>query len=72
MNPPLPRVRAGRPDRDLWTIQHGDCTSGETSFDSLGEAIFVRTAHAGHGPWCLQSLSAVAYLGGHNDDDHYE
>ncbi|MFD4407875.1 hypothetical protein ACFWPH_34465 [Nocardia sp. NPDC058499] len=64
------RWRSG-PDRDLWTTRHRDCES-EAGFDSLGEAIFVRTAHGGHGPECLQSLSAVAYLGGHNDDDHYE
>ncbi len=62
-----PPHSSGRPDRDLWISRHDDCTS-ETDFGSLAEAMFVRTTHGGHGPQCLQSLSAVAYLGGHADD----
>ncbi|WP_040793732.1 hypothetical protein [Nocardia paucivorans] len=64
MNPSLP---FGRPDHDVRNARHIDCTR-ETDFDSLDEAMFVRTVHGGHGPYCLQSLSAVAYLGGHSDD----
>ncbi|WP_040837227.1 hypothetical protein [Nocardia brevicatena] len=60
------------PDRDSWMRRHGDCASSDTEFASLGEAIFVRTTHSGHGPQCLQSLGAVAYLGGRADPDEYE
>lgn len=70
MKPPPPPL-SGRLDRDLWSSRHHDCAS-ETGFGSLTEAMFVRTAHGGHGPHCLQSLSAVAYLGGHTDDDDHE
>lgn len=61
-----------RPDPDLWTRRHGNCTSSDTGFDSLEEANFVRAAHGGHGPKCLQSLSADAYREGIADRDGYE
>ncbi|WP_328397915.1 hypothetical protein [Nocardia sp. NBC_00416] len=59
-------------DHDLWTRRHADCASSDTEFASLGEAMFVRTAHSGHGPQCLQSLSADAYIGGRANRDEYE
>ncbi len=58
-------------DRDRWSRRHADCAS-DAEFASLGEAMFVRTAHGGHGPECLQSLSADAYLGGRANRDEYE
>ncbi len=67
MNCHPPHHPYGRPNPDLWHSRHNDCTR-ETDFESLAEAMFVRTAHSGHGPKCLQSLSAVSYLGGFADD----
>ncbi|WP_249643750.1 hypothetical protein [Nocardia sputi] len=61
-----------RPDPDLWTRRHSDCTSSDTGFGSLEEANFVRAAHGGHGPKCLQSLDADAYRDGLAAPDEYE
>lgn len=68
MNPaaasPLPATR------DLWRLRHSDCTSGDVGFGSLGEAMFVRTEHGGHGPRCRQWLGSDAYLAGCTNDDY--
>ncbi len=60
-----------RPDPDLWTRRHSECASSDAGFTSMGEAMFVHTAHGGHGPKCLQFLSAAAYLDGRADPDEY-
>lgn len=51
-----------------WQHRHSDCSTDTrpTSYDS---ARFVLTAHAGHGPRCLQTLAAGAYLSAGNADD---
>lgn len=68
MNPSQPH-RPSAAVRDLWNRRHSDCT-GESEFGELDEALYVRAAHGGHGPQCLQSLGADAYLGGRAGDDY--
>jgi hypothetical protein len=54
---------------ELWRIQHRDC-SADVPPTSLDQALFVIKDHAGHGPRCLQYLTASAYysFGVGNDD----
>lgn len=68
MTPDLPR-RPPAVLRDTWSDQLADC-SRDNEFGGLDEALHVRTMHAGHGPWCLQALSAVAFIGGHAGDEY--
>lgn len=57
-------------DAEQWRHFHRHCYT-EGAFRSLTEAQFVLNSHSGHGPLCLQYLSASAYSFGSGDgSDH--
>lgn len=59
-------------DAEQWRHFHRHCHS-EGTFRSLDHARFVANVHGGHGPTCLQYLSAAAYSFGSGDGaDHGE
>ncbi|MEU7766444.1 hypothetical protein AB0B25_15105 [Nocardia sp. NPDC049190] len=59
-------------DTEMWRQFHRKCWQ-EGAFRSLEEADFVARVHGGHGPDCLQYLSASAYRVGRGDGaDHGE
>lgn len=51
-----------------WQSRHSDCST-DTAPTSHASARYVLTSHAGHGPTCLQTLAAGAYLSEGNSDD---
>ncbi|WP_406267393.1 hypothetical protein OH799_22250 [Nocardia sp. NBC_00881] len=54
---------------DRWRAQHRDCTA-DIPPTSLEQARFVLKDHGGHGPCCLQYLTASAYYSfGAGDDE---
>jgi hypothetical protein len=59
-------------DAEQWRHYHRNCFA-EGAFRSLDHADFVARVHGGHGPDCLQYLSASAYIFGSGDGaDHGE
>ncbi|WP_280489978.1 hypothetical protein [Nocardia carnea] len=55
--------------REEWNRRHADCAA-DAGFGVLDEAFHVRTVHGRHGPECLQSLAADAYICAHAGDDY--
>jgi hypothetical protein len=53
-------------DAEQWHHFHRRCFA-EGVFRSFDEAEFVVNVHGGHGPSCLQYLSASAYISGSGD-----
>ncbi|MGO4649993.1 hypothetical protein AB4305_34525, partial [Nocardia sp. 2YAB30] len=59
-------------DAEMWRHFHRNCWH-DGAFRSLEQAQFVTNVHSGHGPTCLQYLSASAYIFGSGDGaDHGE
>ncbi|MEV6323090.1 hypothetical protein AB0M45_18110 [Nocardia sp. NPDC051787] len=53
-------------DAEMWRHFHRHCHY-DGAFRSFNEAEFVVNVHGGHGPSCLQYLSASAYICGSGD-----
>ncbi|MGO4613767.1 hypothetical protein AB4305_05555 [Nocardia sp. 2YAB30] len=59
-------------DAEQWHHFHRNCYA-DGEFRTLAQAQFVVNVHSGHGPSCLQYLSATAYILGTGDGgDHGE
>ncbi|WP_454199618.1 hypothetical protein [Nocardia sp. Marseille-Q1738] len=63
-------MTATQADADQWRHFHRNCHH-DGIFRSIEQARFVANVHSGHGPTCLQYLSASAYSQGSGDGADY-
>lgn len=53
--------------RERWALQHQFCAD-EPRISSIDQARYVLAVHAGHGPTCMQTLAAGAYITGLDEE----